>query len=313
MNEFVSLNSCDLFTKMNQQELEELKKQLFDYQLDYRSNLGFHHDVTFGIEIEAEYQQKREYPYELIPFLQKNWRLDSESTLENGDEIISPILRDEISSWNDLKQVIEIMKQYYEIHQTCGGHIHIGTQILGETKLNWQNFCKLWSAYEKVIYRFTDGEYLKTRMYGCNYAKPLAKAIQYYKKDNHYNMQGLFSKDKAVSFKKVKSFQEEKNNTIEFRCPNGTLEATIWQNNINFFVRFLNYCKDYNFDYDTVDKREREITDYKNYHSIYFEEALELADLIFYNNLDKVNFLRQYLKDGTISDRCEKAKVFMKK
>lgn len=41
MNEFVSLNSCDLFTKMNQQELEELKKQLFDYQLDYRSNLGF--------------------------------------------------------------------------------------------------------------------------------------------------------------------------------------------------------------------------------------------------------------------------------
>lgn len=239
--------------------------------------------------------------------------IGSESTLENGDEIISPILRDEISSWNDLKQVIEIMKQYYEIHQTCGGHIHIGTQILGETKLNWQNFCKLWSAYEKVIYRFTDGEYLKTRMYGCNYAKPLAKAIQYYKKDNHYNMQGLFSKDKAVSFKKVKGFQEEKNNTIEFRCPNGTLEATIWQNNINFFVRFLNYCKDYNFDYDTVDKREREITDYKNYHSIYFEEALELADLIFYNNLDKVNFLRQYLKDGTISDRCEKAKVFIKK
>lgn len=313
MNEFVSLNSCDLFTKMNQQELEELKKQLLNYQLDYRSNLGFHHDVTFGIEIEAEYQQKREYPYELIPFLQKNWGLDSESTLENGDEIISPILRDEISSWNDLKQVIEIMKQYYEIHQTCGGHIHIGTQILGETKLNWQNFCKLWSAYEKVIYRFTDGEYLKTRMYGCNYAKPLAKSIQHCKKGNQYHIQGLFSKDKAVSFKKVKGFQEEKNNTIEFRCPNGTLEAIIWQNNINFFVHFLNYCKNNNFDYETVNKREEEITDYKNYHFIYFEEALELADLIFYNNLDKIYFLRQYLKDGSVSNKCEKSKEFIKK
>ena len=43
---------------------------------------------------------------------------------------------------------------------------------------------------------------------------------------------------------------------------------------------------------------------------------MELADMIFYNNLDKIYFLRQYLKSFEINNNeinLEKAKLFIKK
>ena len=50
----------------------------------------------------------------------------------------------------------------------------------------------------------------------------------------------------------------------------------------------------------------------KNYNIINIEEVLELADLIFDNNLDKVNFLRQYLKNFKTIDEYKKTRVFTK-
>ena len=38
------------------------------------------------------------------------------------------------------------------------------------------------------------------------------------------------------------------------------------------------------------------------YSRIYMEQAIEFADMIFDNNLDKVYFLRQYVKDGSVSN-----------
>ena len=39
------------------------------------------------------------------------------------------------------------------------------------------------------------------------------------------------------------------------------------------------------------------------YSRIYMEQAIELADMIFDNNLDKIYFLRQYLKDGNVTNK----------
>lgn len=312
MNHFISLNSCDLLSKMDIKEQEEFKKQLLNYKLEYRKKINANSNATFGTEIEVEYSKGEEYIEELYPFYEKSWSLEYESTLLDGAEMKSPILRDD-GSWDDLKEVCNVLKQHYTIKKTCGGHVHIGTQVLGNKKVSWQNFCKLWSSYENIAYRFTAGEYLNTRKYASCYAKPLAKDIQFYKKEDEYHIQGIFTKDKAVSFKNVKGFKEKFNNTIEFRCPNGTLEPVIWQNNIQFFLQFLNYCKSSNFDYDVVNKREKLIVDEKKYHLIDFECALELADLIFQNNLDKLYFLRQYLKDGRETEIYEKSKQFIKK
>lgn len=65
-----------------------------------------------------------------------------------------------------------------------------------------------------------------------------------------------------------------------------------------FFVHFLKYCKSKSFDDDLVEKRHRlnKFQNLKWYDEIYLEQALELCDMIFTNNFDKVYFLRQYLK-----------------
>ena len=83
-------------------------------------------------------------------------------------------------------------------------------------------------------------------------------------------------------------------------------------------VNILKYSKNSSFDNDTIDKR-REINGDKYYelewyNQIYLVQALELADMLFENNLDKVYFLRQYLKSFQIgASVLDKPKTFVKK
>lgn len=59
-------------------------------------------------------------------------------------------------------------------------------------------------------------------------------------------------------------------------------------------------CKKGHFDKDKVLRRDSinkdKIFTYHDYNKLYIDEALELVDLVFDNNLDKINFLKQYLK-----------------
>jgi len=105
-----------------------------------------------------------------------------------------------------------------------------------------------------------------------------------------------------------------KKNTLEFRSPNGTIDPVIWQNNLNMLVNLLLYCKSNDFNNDVIDKRHDKYKEKYNslywYNEIYIDQALELCDLIFTNNLDKINFLRQYLKSFEI---CNKGKYIKSK
>ena len=112
------------------------------------------------------------------------------------------------------------------------------------------------------------------------------------------------SRDKAVNFNNVKIDCCDKvifGNTIEFRCPNGSLNPIIWQNNVNLLVKLLEYTKDPKFNHDIIDKRQMiNQTKYMNlywYKEVFLQQALELSDMIFDNNLDKIYFLKQYFKD----------------
>lgn len=62
----------------------------------------------------------------------------------------------------------------------------------------------------------------------------------------------------------------------------------------------LCYSKSTSFNDDLVQQRHQLNLDrfakLKLYDEIYLEQALELCDMIFSNNFDKVYFLRQYLK-----------------
>ena len=64
------------------------------------------------------------------------------------------------------------------------------------------------------------------------------------------------TRNQAVNFKNIGSYEKD---TIEFRCPNGTLNPVIWQNNINLFVHLLEYAKSPDFNYDVIFKRTNKV------------------------------------------------------
>ena len=123
--------------------------------------------------------------------------------------------------------------------------------------------------------------------------------------------------DFESDLKRIEEFR--KRCTIEFRCPNGTLDPAIWQNNVNLFAKMLYYSGSTSFDDDTVQKRHEIIltrfADLQYYDEIYLEQALEFCDIVFTNNLDKINFLKQYLKSLNIrksGDKFPKSPVLTK-
>ena len=84
---------------------------------------------------------------------------------------------------------------------------------------------------------------------------------------------------------------------------------------------FPSACKftNNNFNKDVVDARVQKNGIYDDvdlildYDEIYLEQALEFADLVFTDNLNKMYFLRQYLKSFQVEKKSLiKAKKFTK-
>lgn len=107
---------------------------------------------------------------------------------------------------------------------------------------------------------------------------------------------------------------------MEIRCFNGTLDPRIVQNNINLMgnilrcvhegkideeyieVEYKKYIQHkYSFDHPTAVLYDRdEIKEYndvlRSFNDVDWDKALKLADMIFDTELDKLLFLKQYLK-----------------
>lgn len=313
------------FQNMKGQELQELLYYLEKYYLELRSQLNFDPNITFGLEIEFEQLNKNEIIKKIKENNLDNWIIKKEDTFKNGYEINSPILKDNITTWQELKLICSIIDNNGIKTEDCGGHIHIGTQILKDNIETWLNFIKLWSTYENIIYRFGYGEYLSPRKNIQNHAKPLSKTLwedyQSIIKIKNLNIDKLLleishERKQAINFYNIYDFNEiDFKNTIEFRFPNITFNPIIWQNNINLLINLLLYCKNKNFNHELIEKRrsinQNKYTTIEWYSEIYLVQALELSDMIFQKNIDKLYFLRQYLKSfETESKKLKKAKQF---
>ena len=293
----MSKNMQDLFLEL-----------LTDYSLEYRNTLNFKKTTTFGYEIEFENAD-----IDIIrKYLNKKNRelfLLFDPSLKKGAEIPTPILKDNKKSWKEIDNLCNFLQKHSEIKETCGGHIHVGKQVLGDTNKSLLNFLKLWSTYEHVIYYFSYGEDKKPREAIKEYAKPISNDFwQTYNeyKDNllvpkkEKKKKVTITRNRGVSLKYLLFYERPEIDTVEFRCPNGTLNPITWQNNTNLFVKLLEYSKTQSFDNTTIQLRHKKRQDiYSNlnkYNIIYLKDALELSDLIFTNNLDKIYFLKQYIK-----------------
>lgn len=323
---FIDPNKCDLLGNYKGKELLEILSQLDKFHLVYRSIIGLDKSDTFGIEIEyeqAQYELVREKLIELFninmndsPAIRWNSKIDiSMPIASNGKryngEIISPILTDTKEIWQQIESVCQMLQNMQAKNpNSSAGHIHYGTQILGLNINNWLNMFKMWVIYEKIIFRFAYGENLGPRKSISTYAGKIGDILyrqlpnyEKYCNARELNRSLFNSKQYALDFASVQFNNVHRfmaNNSFEVRCPNGTLNPIIWQNNVNFFAKLFKYCASQNFNDELITSRLRnyhpENNSYASYNQIYLQEAIELADLIFDNNLDKLCFLKQYLK-----------------
>ena len=335
MEDIKSFNYLDLednnrLTDIKGGDLQDLLYYLNKYYLSLRDELGIDKNNTFGMELEFENADKSAIQEDLIHAnLDYEWKLKRDGSLVNGQEIASPVLRDLKVDWKNLDSVCKIVSNHAIILKKAGGHIHIGAQIFNNNKQGLINFLKLWAVYENIIFRFTYGNFVSGRECVDRYAYPVSRKFlkivdDLEKDDSSSSMMTILldaknpSKYQAANFNNITSFDRRlTNNTIEFRCPNGTLDSVIWQNNLNLFIKLIEYAKTNDFNNDIINDRRKVnldlVSNLNDYNKIYLRQALEFADLVFDNNLDKVYFLRQYLKNYQCSNESLlRAKPFTK-
>lgn len=311
---------------LNKKDLMELLNYLNEYKIEYRDDIEIPDYVTFGTEIEFQNSPLAEINKIIKKDL--NWNIKDDISVTHkknglimGGEIISPILTNNKSDWKDLEKICTILKNNNaHISSKCGGHIHVGSNILEKNPDYFRNFLKLWYTYEDILYRFATGEDLFIRHNAYHFAKSLRETI-----NNSRIRIDLIKTDtdlktvlyhltsdryKSVNFSNTNNIRNKNIDTIEFRCPNGTIEEAIWQNNINTFTKTLLYCKNKDFDKELIDFHffGKEDCNMRYFYFMDIERGLEFADLVFDKEIDKLNFLRQYFKDFDL-DNNSKQKI----
>ncbi|MBE6140707.1 MAG: hypothetical protein E7172_04135 [Firmicutes bacterium] len=312
----------EMFSQLSKMDLKYFLCLLNDYKLELRDSLELSEKETFGLEIEVEESDN----FTIKNNISNGWYLTEDITLYNGIEICSPILHDNFATWQMVDQICQMVNQSALIDTNCGAHVHIGSQTLGNDFDNWEKFFNLWEAYEHIIFRFCYGQYLTHRPNILDYAQPTSlmytNNFQFYRRYTNYTLKQIFDEigyncNLAVSVFNLSTFNNlnywkedfgrfHYGNTIEFRCANGTLNPIIWQNYVNLYFKILNYSKSNNYNFDLIKNRLKTnanlLKNIEFFDYIYLKQALEFSDLIFDNNLDKVYFLKQYLKDFKIEE-----------
>lgn len=325
---YLNPKSDDKLLNMKDRDLVNIMLVLKQYYLELRNTLNISQDITFAGEIEFEEANRDEIELKLYStFPDDDWIVKDDCSLSNGGEINSPVLRDNEKTWIDLGTVCDIVSNNAYVLDNTSAHVHIGMQILGDNPKYWRNFVKLWMTYENIIYRFLYGEYTSPRSRIKEFAMPISKDLinvfdriedRAKMKSSYYILKVLYcdeNRKNGVNFKNAAesalyNYNKVANkNTIEFRSPNGTFDEVIWQNNINVLVKLLQYAKSDKFNDEILNRRLREVivkgipSNLCKYSQIYIEQAIEFADLVFDNNLDKIYFLRQYIKSGEVSTK----------
>lgn len=314
VSELVRDDRNDCFSSFRGNDLKELLQEINSYLLEYRDVLNLPRDITFGCELEYERARRSK----VDKFIETNlpfWESKKDGSLVNGGEITSPIMYDEEKCYKELKLVCDFLRsKKADTFHNAGGHVHIGARALGKDVDAWRQFLMLYTAYENVLIRFCYGDKGSGRSNLYKYARPISdllyENIDYIKNAEHifHIYRNVPNSDRrcALNFCNVQWFDMDNmwkiKNTLEFRCPNASVNPIVWQNNINAFGKMIVASMNKVMDEDFLNyKLENEFISYDHssclYDTVNLKNALEFVDLVFDNNYDKIYFLKQYLKD----------------
>ena len=111
----INENRNDKLSYLRGLDLQELIIQIENFNFEYRQCLNLPNEITFGLEIEHE-GIFRDKTNQFIKENIENWKLAYDLSLDDGGEIVSPILHDEIKTWQDLKKICESAKIFGELN-----------------------------------------------------------------------------------------------------------------------------------------------------------------------------------------------------
>lgn len=314
------INYTGDLSKLSKRELKDLFTSLEDYKLSAKPRLNIPAKESFGIEVEfvgVALKEVKDKIERIRDF--KYWSVHEEKSVHDiidgeiiGGEISTDILHDTERDWQKLFKLYHKLKSLgAKSTNRTALHIHVGAQILEDDIKYLKRFIKVWCIFEDVIFRFGYNETSTPRSIeninifaiplAPNYKKVVTKHPHYFE-DACVPKEFDFGKRNAVAFHNYHypTSEEEINNDIEIRCPNGTLNPLIVQNNVNFFLKLMLYVTSPRYDEKLINRLFKKIgtKTLEEYSILDFKKSCLLGDLIFESGQDKIDFLRGVVKNS---------------
>lgn len=162
------------------------------------------------------------------------WRLERDGSLDNGLELVSPVLFDSPEHWQQIEKATKALREVGAfVNENTGGHVHIGIAPLDHRAYSWQRLARIGLGYEQIFYRMGGADsqqYSLTGRPGTHrgryYTQPLPNSAQLIRGtdtgetarmrlgDERYTMFNATNVDASYGRKP----------TLEMRYPNGTLD-----------------------------------------------------------------------------------------
>lgn len=299
--------------KVEDNPIEELKK--FKHKIGDVKILDIPKDMTIGVELEAE--GKNAFLVRALGSILPYWKSKIDVSIPKGVEVVSPILHDNIEDMLSLEFVCDLMSEAgLKTDELCGGHIHIGAKYLENNFNAWENLFIIWNETEELFYKMSNEKGKKPRQYLEDFAAMSHNDIEELYKKGKVKIENKeeFSKvcryltDTRSRGLNLSNLERKDKNTIEFRIPNGTINAKAIKENIKLFCSLLQVSKEIALN---PEYKKEQFSNIKNRNLTEREKVETLLDLLF-NNEEIKNIYRERwnsVKDEKIFDELAEEEI----
>ncbi len=235
----------------------------------YRKTIGIASEYLFGTELEftgvylsevCKVLKEKSVPYRFAlnhksrGFTKYDeWYVDIDSTVTKkvngeffGGEVSSRILYDEKKTWLELRYICESLKELgATINDTCSNHIWVNLSNIKNERYFFEVLAKIITIYEMEIEHFYMGDAYRKRESSYDYARSLTGHLLNHINNVDFNKPDYFYKfiNDGTTFFTVRdgvNLQKYQNRKmIEIRYPNGSINESTIQNNINFTLKLI--------------------------------------------------------------------------
>ena len=208
--------------------------------------------ISFGLELEASFDEGE--LIKKVRKINKTWSIKGDSSIENGVEIVSPILHYTQNDLANLKYICDFMENNdFKVTNECGGHIHIGFNYFSNAK-ELEMLYMIYTNTQDIFFDICNKKGSIHRPKLEYYAKPISNrlylAISLHKFNEDEKLNDFVKEIKDIQDNRyfdinLKNAQSKLKNTIEFRFPNGEINYDEVLLNVTLIIKLCMAAKKY--------------------------------------------------------------------